>query len=86
MKRELQSKKRKGRKTHLGDKRSNLSVEKVSRVAAMPLPKLVDEVAAGEVTCDCSDGEVGMARTVPHPVREVVVLDPFRVSSRALWE
>jgi hypothetical protein len=79
-------KKREGRKTYLGDESSNLSIKQVSRIAAVPLSVLVDKVAAGEVTCDSSHSEVGVARTVPHPVREVVVLDPFRMSSRALWK
>jgi hypothetical protein len=72
-------------KADLRHEGSYSSVEEVPGVAAAPLPVLVVEVATGEVACDGSNGEVGVAGSVSHSIREVVVLDPFRVSRGALW-
>ena len=62
----------------------DMSIEEDERVAALPSFEVLLEVADHEMTRDGRDGEIDPAVVWWHSIREVVVLDPSRMTGISL--
>lgn len=74
----------KASETYLSDKRLDTSIEEIDWIASLPSTIRIVEIVARQVPGDRSHDEIRESVSVPHPVRELVVLDPWWMSSISL--